>query len=265
MKKYILQSDLYLKLCIALGLSFFGMNLTQTSVAQTNPKQDVLSIDAGMACRENAPERLFAENGADYWLQLGSSRVKIIGRASWGALPAIIEGRSWKTYSSKQPFCQWIKRITVHHTHGDYTVQSLQKFHQNIEDPKADIAYHFFINEKGVIYEGRPLGFMGSHSEADNSFNVGIALNGNFEAKAPRHAQLNALKNLLQALHCPCFTQDGIWTHRQRKTLNFPEQPEHWTTCPGDQLHQKVHVFAENQNLLPPLAETNITKKEPSP
>ena len=179
-------------LCI---LVVFLLTLALPGAARTQDSETLLQINSGLACREQAPTRVFDENGADYWLQLGSSRVKIIGRASWKAQPVMREGRSWKAYPADQAVCQWIQRITVHHTHGLYTPQSLQTFHQNIADPKADIAYHFFIDEHGSIYEGRPLGIMGSHSEADNSFNLGIALNGNFQDQAPQEPQLKALKD----------------------------------------------------------------------
>lgn len=202
-------------------------------------------------CRTAAPQRFFEEQGEDYLLGIGPRQVKVIGRKTWGAQPAILEGRSWKAYPKEQPACQWMQRITVHHTHGLYTPLSLQNFHQNIEDPKADIAYHFFITEEGRIYEGRPLGRMGSHSEADNGYNVGIALNGDFSEKLPSQLQWNALQNLILALRCPCFDAEGVWTHRERKQLNFPEDPKHWTTCPGDALQIEVKGFLKEQNLLP--------------
>lgn len=177
-------------------------------------------------------ERLWQTQGADY--TLGTAAV--IGRATWKAGPPIPEGRLWEAYPA--PLCRYFQRITLHHTHSLYTIQSLQQFHQNMSDPKADIAYHYFIDTDGKIYEARPLGFIGSHSEGDNTFNVGIVLNGDFQHQAPSLPQQKSLNQLLEGLKslCPGGYPDGLWTHRARKALRFPHAPEKHTECPGDVL-----------------------------
>lgn len=244
-----LRVNWVLKTVLCSCLLMLSTGVMELSPAMPAPTAaEPVEMGAGMACRAAASPRFFEENGGDYWLQLGSERVHIIGRGTWGAAPVIREGRSWKAYPAEQPVCAWIHRITVHHTEGIYTIQSLQIFHQHLADPKADIAYHFFIDSDGLIYEGRPLGIMGSHSEADNGHNVGIVLNGNFQVDVPSPAQLESLRHLLLALRCPCFAQDGVWTHRQRKKLNFPHQPKHWTLCPGDHLQSWVEKFTAAQN-----------------
>ena len=195
-------------------------------------------------CAGPVSERFYANNGPDYELDLGAGKVGIIGRGSWGALPPIPSGRSWKAYDANQSVCAFIHRITVHHTHSRYTIQSLQIYHQNQSDPKADIAYHFFIDDDGRIYEARPLGFMGSHSEGDNSHNVGIVLNGDFSKKLPDPRQITALRQLLTALRCPCAPIDGLWTHQQRKGLRYPGAADHYTACPGQHLAVEVYGLA---------------------
>lgn len=196
------------------------------------------------ACGVPAASRFFAVQGGDYTLNLGGGSAEIVGRGTWGAGPVMYEGRSWVPYPAASSVCGWISRITVHHTHRLYTPLSLQVYHQTQDDPKADIAYHFFIDQAGVIYEGRPLGFMGSHSERDNSNNVGIALNGDFNERLPGQPQLNALRRLLAALRCPCAPLEGIWTHQQRNSFNFPADPAHATDCPGQQLAPEVYGLA---------------------
>ena len=233
---------LKLALCASLMFPF--------SAATALPELERIPENASSACRQRAHPRFFENQGGDYWLQWGASGVKIIGRKSWGAKAPIPEGRSWKAYPQDKAVCSWYQRITVHHTHGDYTPQSLQAFHQNIADPKADSAYHFFIDKQGQIFEARPLGRMGSHSERDNGANLGIALNGNFEKQPPQPAQWQALQSLLKALDCPCYEQP-IWTHRQRKKLNFPEQSHKWTSCPGDALASEVAQFAQQSRRAP--------------
>jgi len=197
-------------------------------------------------CHQAALQRFFETQGADYTLSLnGNAHVQIIGRKTWGAGPVIPDGRSFKPHAAQASVCSWFRRITVHHTHTALSIQALQTFHQNQEDPKADIAYHFYINAEGQIYEARPLGYMGSHAEGDNSQNLGIVLNGDFSQVKPDPRQLTALKNLLSALRCACGFQEGLFSHQERKALRFPQDPLHYTDCPGQELAVEVYEFAQ--------------------
>lgn len=197
------------------------------------------------ACQMPLSNRFYETLGADYTLMTPSGPLLIHGRQSWQALAPITQNRLWAPYA--QPLCQQLKKITVHHTHSLYTIQSLQVFHQTQADPKADIAYHFFIDRDGEVYEARPLGYIGSHSEGDNTQNLGIVLNGDFQKQAPAPLQLAALKHLLQGLKglCPCGFEDGLWTHQERKRLRFPEQADKQTACPGQYLAESVFDFAQ--------------------
>lgn len=196
-------------------------------------------------------KRFFNEYGSSYLLSLGKQSVYIIGRKDWQARPVVKESnRYWVAYQNK-PICLSIRRITVHHTHSLYSIKELQIFHQNIDDPKADIAYHFYIDQSGLIYEGRPLGYIGSHSERDNAYNVGIVLNGDFENSIPAQTQINALYQLLNALQCDCSVLEGIWTHRQRKGFKFPGNSKKSTLCPGKKLNQIVMDYVKENQLTP--------------
>lgn len=201
-------------------------------------------LTRSQACTVPAAPRFFEALGGDYTLDLGGGRAEIIGRGSWKAGPVITEGRSWIAYPAGSSVCGWMTKITIHHTHMLYTMLLLQRSHQNLDDPKADIAYHFLIDNDGKIYEGRPLGYIGSHSERDNTSNVGIVLNGDFVDRAPAPIQFAALRRLLAALRCPCSPLDSIWTHQQRQGLNFPGDPAHATACPGQYLASKVYGLA---------------------
>lgn len=197
-------------------------------------------------CARSAPARFFETQGEDFLLSFnGLVSVPIIGRKTWGAGPFFPEGRSFRPYPQEASVCSWFRRITVHHTHTPLSITALQKYHQTQTDPKADIGYHFYIDAKGQIYEARPLGYMGSHTEADNSYNLGIVLNGDFTQQKPPAPQLAALRQLLQALRCPCGFREGIFTHQQRKTLQFPGDPAHFTECPGAALAEEVYRLAE--------------------
>ncbi|MBF2054222.1 MAG: N-acetylmuramoyl-L-alanine amidase [Candidatus Sericytochromatia bacterium] len=196
--------------------------------------------------------RFFETDGGNYRLALGPGQAEIVGRKTWGALPPVTASRFWESYDRQQNFCETIQRITVHHTHSAYSIQWLQRRHQHMrQDPKADVAYHFLIARDGTIYEGRPLGYIGSHSEADNLYNVGIALNGNFRRQPPSVAQMQALARLLEALRCPCAPLQGAWTHQARKQLNFPGQPEKHTDCPGAQGSTAIRALFHRLGLSP--------------
>lgn len=178
--------------------------------------------------------------GLRFWQVMGDDYmlgpISVTGRKAWGAEAPIPEGRYWEPYPA--PLCRSLRRITIHHTHSTYSIRSLQAFHQTMVDAKADIAYHYFIDRDGQVYEARPLGFIGSHSEGDNTFNVGIVLNGDFQNQPPTLAQQTALNQLLEGLIqlCPGSYEDGLWTHRDRKQHNFPQQSNKQTDCPGDHL-----------------------------
>ncbi len=202
-------------------------------------------------CQSQPLDRFYEILGADYSLDTPSGPLLIHGRQSWQALQPITQNRLWAPYP--QPICQQLKRITVHHTHSIYSIQSLQVFHQTQGDPKADIAYHFFIDRDGEVYEARPLGYIGSHAESDNHQNLGIVLNGDFQKQAPPPEQLAALKRLLYGLKalCPCGFEQGLWTHQERKRFVFPDQKTKQTACPGQYLAEPVFDFANELSFGP--------------
>jgi hypothetical protein len=196
-------------------------------------------------CRQAANPRFFESLGDNYPLNFnGGTPVEIIGRKTWKADPPLPIGRSWQPFPAEASVCSWYQKITVHHTHTALSITALQKYHQTQADPKADIAYHFYIPEDGKIYEARPLGYMGSHSEGDNGNNLGIVLNGDFRQKRPDIRQIQALRSLLTALRCPCGFVEGLWTHQQRKALHFHGDPQHSTECPGQELALEVYGLA---------------------
>lgn len=194
-----------------------------------------------------------APDAPRFWQTLGEDYrlgpVRVVGRKTWNAEPPIPEGRYWEPY--KAPLCRSLRRITIHHTHSTYSIRSLQQFHQTMADAKADIAYHYFIDSDGSVYEARPMGFIGSHSEGDNTFNVSIVLNGDFQEHPPALVQQRALNLLLQGLIelCPGSYEEGLWTHRDRKQRRFPQQPEKQTTCPGDHLARLTQRLGEHYAL----------------
>ena len=151
--------------------------------------------------------------------------VKIIRRASWGARsPA----RNYSTY-------HWPARktIVVHHTvekiSDNVTLnQSKVKVRghqaQHLRKGWTDIGYHFLIDPKGRIFEGRPRNTIGSHSPGANH-NPGVAFMGDFRYKPPTREAIRSFWWLYENLN-----GNSVSGHRDY----YP------TACPGDALYNAV-------------------------
>jgi putative cell wall-binding protein len=65
----------------------------------------------------------------------------------------------------------------------------------------SDIAYNFFVDRYGTVWEGRAggidKGIRGGHTQGFNSYSTGIALIGNYTTGAPTWSQQHALTELL--------------------------------------------------------------------
>lgn len=89
----------------------------------------------------------------------------------------------------------------------------------------GDIGYHFLIDPKGRIYEGRSLAYQGAHSYGQNNVdNLGICLLGNFEVERPTPQALAVLERLVEALR---------ERHRIRLDHVFGHDHFRTTQCPG--------------------------------
>ena len=95
--------------------------------------------------------------------------------SGFGTKPHIISREEWgarRPFDSNDLFfypCDSLKHylqyIVIHNTLGDFTIQSLQSYHQTTPSYQYnDIAYHFFIDDDGQIYEGREIYVNGAHA-----------------------------------------------------------------------------------------------------
>jgi hypothetical protein len=127
----------------------------------------------------------------------------IVTRAEWGAKPPALK------MPPNVP-----THLTIHHTgekqnFGSSLVQklkSLQAFSQSkskladgrAKPPWGDIPYHFYIDVKGEIGEGREVKYVGdTNTDYDPTGHVSIVVEGNFEREKPTPAEVEALENLL--------------------------------------------------------------------
>lgn len=116
-----------------------------------------------------------------------------------------------------------IKEIIYHHAAAiNCTVEDIHTWHK--ERGYAGIGYHYFINKKGEIYSGRPINFVGAHTEKHNTNSVGICLEGNFELEYPTEIQLDSLFWIIEKLALEFnISYDNIYPHKYYSA----------TACPG--------------------------------
>ncbi len=143
-----------------------------------------------------------------------TGQVILIPRSAWGAAEpsvspdghgehgpydAITNPDGWLVYD--QPIETVLNQVIIHHsalplTDGPLEIQRLHTEEKGF----ADIGYHFLINEKGQLFEGRSLQVRGAHTYGANYASLGICLLGNFEEIQPAPVQLAVLKILLPDL-----------------------------------------------------------------
>jgi len=128
---------------------------------------------------------------------------KMLTRVEWGAKPPIA------AMKTNLPV-----RITIHHTgtpqKPDRTLKeklkALQTYSQRAErltngktkPAWPDVPYHYYIDYKGDVAEGREVAFVGdTNTEYDTSGHVIVVLEGNFENEQPTDGQIVTLKKMI--------------------------------------------------------------------
>lgn len=212
-----------------------------------------------------------------------ATTIKIIGRDTWGAKAIKTVPKDPKAtlrwefheaaagdsppynsitavpHSENRRLSTIFRWMTIHHTNDPAqnsvkTVRDLQDKHQDpplfnpeLPEERADIAYHFVIDADGTVYEGRPIGIEGSHTELFNAGNVGIVLAGEFNTDTPTAKALAALDKLVEILAVR-FNIKSVWTHQERKKQSMGKH----TDCPGDNLIPHVNDPLRKKSPGPP-------------
>lgn len=92
-----------------------------------------------------------------------------------------------------------VKLIILHHACADNkSIEEIHKMH--IKNGWAGIGYHYYIRYDGVVYQGRPTAYVGSHCKGNNSCSIGICFEGDFRKHNPTDAQIKACRELCRML-----------------------------------------------------------------
>jgi N-acetylmuramoyl-L-alanine amidase len=161
-------------------------------------------------------------------------------RSYWGAAAAKLESLS--------PVGGPWEKITVHHSDavGSFSfngsaansgaaIKSIQRHHQ-LENDWSDIGYHFLVDGRGRVFEGRSLKWQGAHAgnPKKNRRNIGVCLLGNFDKEHLSQEARDALSDLLDQLRSSHkISRNEIYLHKEMSS----------TECPGAHLSQWVDYY----------------------
>ena len=159
---------------------------------------------------------------------LNDFQENIITAKQWGGTPAI------DSLAKRQT----ITHITLHHQGETFPenrdpaeyLRSLQKWSRG-EKHWIDIPYHYIIDLKGKIYEGRDINYAGdTNTEYNPMGHALIEVVGNFEEVEPNQLQLDALVNTMTWLALKYnIPVDSIRAHKDYSSM---------TVCPGKNLYR---------------------------
>jgi hypothetical protein len=128
-----------------------------------------------------------------------------------------------------------IRHVTIHHTaqksspsvSSDAVLRGIQSFHVGSKK-WGDVAYHYFIDPAGTIFEGRDPRFAAdTATNYDPSGHVTVCVLGNFEVESPTPAAEESLTRIVAALVSKHrLTVSDVRMHKQVAS----------TLCPGKTL-----------------------------
>lgn len=132
-----------------------------------------------------------------------------------------------------------ISLLTVHHSavpisdarDAPKQVRGHQTFHQQSRG-WPDLAYHYVIDPRGFIYQGRDETLRGdTATEYDPAGHFLVCVDGDFNTSTPNDAQIDALVSMLAY---------GAWAHGVDPSLIAGHRDYASTSCPGDNLYLLV-------------------------
>ena len=178
--------------------------------------------------------------------------VKRSGTTQVSAPNGVHRRAEWRSHTPKLSRLNVVggpwEKITIHHSDevgnlvfdGTFAqsaaaLRSIQR--QHLEgNAWGDIGYHFLVDGRGRVFEGRSLEWQGAHAgdSSKNRRNIGICLLGNFDKSHPSNEAQASLRKLLEDLRREHRISKGkIYLHSEFKT----------TSCPGRHLTQWVKSY----------------------
>jgi len=121
-------------------------------------------------------------------------------------------------FKSLAPLGQ-VTDIVIHHVAGQSTAAAIHQ--QHLGQGWAGIGYHFFVDDAGQIFRGRPLNALGAHVLSQNAGKIGVCLNGNLEVRRPTDAQIGSLIWLLGVLR-QWHPKAKVRGHKEFMATNCP-------------------------------------------
>ncbi len=101
-------------------------------------------------------------------------------RASWGAEAPKMD-RGYNAHPT--PLEKTYDTIVIHHA-GDTNAPKMKEIQvKHFGRGFADVGYHFGVDLKGKIWEGRDIEYIGSHVSKQNTGKIGLVLMGDFETE----------------------------------------------------------------------------------
>lgn len=143
-----------------------------------------------------------------------------------------------------------MKYIILHHEAGNNGFESVNEYHRKKWNFRSKlgyyIGYHYYINKKGKLIQGRSEDEAGAHTKGYNN-NLGVCLQGNFEQEQPKQKQLSTLKNFLDSRTAKYgLSAKDVIPHKQVGQ----------TLCPGHYLNKWLEDYKKlEQPTLPSLEE----------
>ena len=186
----------------------------------------------------------------------------------------IIKRKDWHAKPSKNNLVyDWdYDSIVLHHAGNSYQcsnhVADIQSEHLKAFD---DIGYHYAINCNGVIFEGRPLIFKGSHVDKGNTKKIGIVMIGDFSIRGESDFKLfdpsswvdqidfdqvdevpaamhNSLISLIKYILTIFSTIKSLGGHREYAKILGDDR-----SCPGQYGIEEVNILRSQFSLSAPL------------
>jgi hypothetical protein len=186
-------------------------------------------------------------------LHQDAEKPAIISREEWGARSPNHEAPNELGFAASATESAWYiypddlaaaySTVAIHHSAAilaaNESMRGIQDEHMDLNG-WADIAYHFAIDNAGVIYEGRDIGSRGASVAGHNTGTIGVVVMGNFEQERPLDVQLTALQVLLNWL-----AQEYTLSHLAAHGEFNPE-----SVCPGQYMISLLDGLAQNAGLL---------------